>query len=85
MIGDDVVTPNRAERLARGHVDTQAELDSLWTAGVPVEDGRLLVAENLDFMVQTDEDMLALIRVLEIQAGATGSTGIRVKAIFPKL
>lgn len=66
-------------------IDSQAELDSLWASGVPVEDGRLQVAENLDFMVETDEDMLALIRVLEIQAGATGSSGIRVKALFPRL
>jgi hypothetical protein len=66
-------------------IDTQAELDSLWADGVPVAEGRLLVAEDLDFMVQTDEDMLVLIRVLEIQAGAAGSAGIRVKAVFPKL
>jgi hypothetical protein len=85
---DWTVANNTALRRVTAELDaieSQAALDSLWAAGTPVEDGRLLVAEGLTFMAQTDEDMLALIQILEIQAGATGSSGVRVKAVFPKL
>jgi hypothetical protein len=78
-------TPMRRVTAELDAIDTQAELDSLWAGGTPVEDGRLQVAEGLTFMARTDEEMLALIQVLEIQTGATGSSGIRVKAVFPKL
>jgi len=59
-----------------------AQLDSLWSLGRPVTNGRLLVSNGATFMAKSDRGMLVLIQAGNVVSDVSGSCDFVGKAHF---
>ena len=63
-------------------IRTQSQIDSLWSSGADVADGRLPLDSGTVFLAKSDKGLIVLIQAEDVFESATGKAGFRGKAKF---
>lgn len=61
-------------------ITTKAGLDSAWTAGTAVADGRLALTEGVTFIAMSSANLPVAIKITSLTASAAGSVAVEGKA-----
>lgn len=63
-------------------ITTKAQVDSLWTAGTAVANGRVLLSAGTTFLAKSNLNLVVLVKVDSVTTGATGKASFSGVAKF---
>jgi hypothetical protein len=63
-------------------ITTKAQIDSLWSAGSAIPSGKLNVGAGTTFMAQSNEGLVVLVKVTEVETGNAGTAEMTGVAKF---